>query len=81
MGPMLCAGRTQPDWKPVTRFLDHSSLAAATVRLRRVEGDRDITWQRVAEALGISSSRFPSRIHSLQTQRLQKCPPISLVGC
>ena len=37
----------------VSRFLDHSSLAVTTVYLRRLEGDRDTTWQRVAEALGI----------------------------
>jgi site-specific recombinase XerD len=40
----------------VSRFLDHSSLAVTSVYLRRLEGDRDTTWQRVAEALGISNS-------------------------
>ena len=38
----------------VSRFLDHSSLAVTTVFLRRLEGDRDTTWERVAEALGVS---------------------------
>jgi site-specific recombinase XerD len=37
----------------VSRFLDHSSLAVTSVYLRRLEGDRDTTWQRVAEAIGI----------------------------
>jgi integrase len=37
----------------VSRFLDHSSLAVTTVYLRRLEGDRDTTWQRVAEAIGV----------------------------
>jgi integrase len=36
----------------VSRFLEHSSLAVTSVYLRRLEGDRDTTWQRVAEALG-----------------------------
>ena len=38
----------------VSRFLDHSSLAVTTVYLRRLEGDRDTTWQQVAQALGVS---------------------------
>jgi hypothetical protein len=37
----------------VTRFLDHSSLAVTTVYLRRLEGDRDTTWQQVARAIGL----------------------------
>jgi site-specific recombinase XerD len=37
----------------VSRFLDHSSLAVTSVYLRRLEGDRDTTWQRVAEAIGV----------------------------
>ena len=39
----------------VSRFLDHSSLAVTTVYLRKLEGDRDGTWQHVAEAIGIQS--------------------------
>ncbi len=39
----------------VSRFLDHSSLAVTTVYLRRLEGDRDTTWQQVAATLGIYS--------------------------
>jgi integrase/recombinase XerD len=37
----------------VSRFLDHSSLAVTTVYLSRLEGDRDNTWQWVAEAIGV----------------------------
>lgn len=36
----------------VSRFLDHSSLAVA-VYLRRLEGDRDTTWQQVAKAIDV----------------------------
>jgi len=36
----------------VSRFLDHSSLAV-TVYLRRLEGDRDTTWQQVAKAIDV----------------------------
>jgi integrase len=37
----------------VSRFLDHSSLAVTTVYLRRLEGQEDRSWQKVAEAIGI----------------------------
>jgi site-specific recombinase XerD len=37
----------------VSRFLDHSSLAVTSVYLRQLEGDRDTTWQQVAEAIGL----------------------------
>ena len=37
----------------VSRFLDHSSLAVTTVYLRRLEGEEDRGWGKVAEALGI----------------------------
>ncbi len=37
----------------VSRFLDHSSLAVTTVYLRRLEGEEDRGWGRVAEALGV----------------------------
>ncbi len=37
----------------VSRFLDHSSLAVTTIYLRRLEGDRDNTWQQVATVLGV----------------------------
>ena len=37
----------------VSRFLDHSSLAVTTVYLRRLEGQEDRGWQKVAEALGV----------------------------
>jgi integrase len=36
----------------VSRFLDHSSLAVTTTYLRRLEGQEDLGWGRVAEAIG-----------------------------
>lgn len=44
------AGETLED---VSRFLDHSSLAVTTVYLRRLEGEQDRSWAKVAEAIGI----------------------------
>ncbi len=38
----------------VSRFLDHSSLAVTTTYLRRLEGQEDKSWAKVAEAIGIS---------------------------
>jgi site-specific recombinase XerD len=43
------AGETVED---VSRFLDHSSLAVTTVYLRRLEGEKDLSWAKVAEAIG-----------------------------
>jgi integrase len=37
----------------VSRFLDHSSLAVTTTYLRRIEGQEDTGWARVAEVLGL----------------------------
>ena len=37
----------------VSRFLDHSSLAVTTVYLRRLEGEQDRRWEKVAEAIGV----------------------------
>jgi integrase/recombinase XerC len=37
----------------VSRFLDHSSLAVTTTYLRRLTGEEDRGWPRVAEALGV----------------------------
>ena len=37
----------------VSRFLDHSSLAATTTYLRRLEGQEDKGWGKVAEAIGV----------------------------
>ncbi len=37
----------------VSRFLDHSSLAVTTVYLRRLEGEQDRSWAKVAEAIGL----------------------------
>jgi integrase/recombinase XerC len=37
----------------VSAFLDHSSLAVTTVYLRRLEGQEDRAWERVAEAIGV----------------------------
>ena len=44
------AGQSVED---ISRFLDHSSLAVTTVYLRRLEGQRDRGWGKVAEALGV----------------------------
>ncbi len=44
------AGETVED---VSRFLDHSSLAVTTVYLRRLEGQEDRSWSKVAEVLGV----------------------------
>jgi len=40
----------------VSRFLDHSSLGVTTVYLRRLEGQEDKSWGRVAEAIGLGAS-------------------------
>jgi len=37
----------------VSRFLDHSSLAVTTTYLRRLEGQEDPGWGKVAEAIGV----------------------------
>ena len=37
----------------VSRFLDHSSLAVTTVYLRRLEGETDRSWGKVAQAIGV----------------------------
>jgi integrase len=37
----------------VSRFLDHSSLAVTTIYLRRLEGQEDQGWGKVAEAIGV----------------------------
>lgn len=37
----------------VSRFLDHSSLAVTTTYLRRLEGQEDKSWFKVAEAIGL----------------------------
>jgi len=37
----------------VSRFLDHSSLAVTTIYLRRLEGQEDTGWGKVAEAIGL----------------------------
>jgi site-specific recombinase XerD len=37
----------------VSRFLDHSSLAVTTTYLRRLEGQQDSSWEKVAEAIGV----------------------------
>ncbi len=44
------AGETVED---VSRFLDHSSLAVTTVYLRRLEGEQDQGWVKVAQAIGV----------------------------
>ena len=37
----------------VSAFLDHSSLAVTTVYLRRLDSQRDTSWQQVAAAIGV----------------------------
>jgi hypothetical protein len=37
----------------VSRFLDHSSLAVTTTYLRRLEGQEDRGWDKVAQAIGL----------------------------
>jgi integrase/recombinase XerC len=37
----------------VSRFLDHSSLAVTSTYLRRLEGQEDLGWGKVAEAIGV----------------------------
>ena len=37
----------------VSRFLDHSSLAVTTTYLRRLEGQEDKSWEKVAMTLGL----------------------------
>jgi site-specific recombinase XerD len=37
----------------VSRFLDHSSLATTTTYLRRLEGQEDRSWEKVAEAIAL----------------------------
>jgi hypothetical protein len=37
----------------VNQFFDHSSLAVTTVYLRRLEGQTDESWGKVAEAIGV----------------------------
>ncbi len=45
------AGETVED---VSRFLDHSSLAVTTVYLRRLEGEKDKSWVKVAAVIGLT---------------------------
>ncbi len=37
----------------VSQFLDHSSLAVTTVYLRQLEGEQDLSWGKVAQAIGL----------------------------
>jgi hypothetical protein len=37
----------------ISQSLDHSSLAVTTVYLRRLEGQKDRGWGKVAEAIGV----------------------------
>src|SRR5688572_4938631 len=44
----------------VSRFLDHSNLATTTTYLRRLEGQEDRGWEKVAEAIGVQTvTRIP----------------------
>jgi integrase len=44
------AGETIEDF---SRFLDHSNLATTTTYLRRLEGETDKSWAKVALAIGV----------------------------
>ena len=37
----------------VSRFLNHSNLATMTTYLRRLEGQEDRSWEKVAQAIGV----------------------------
>jgi site-specific recombinase XerD len=37
----------------VSQFLDHSSLAVTSIYLRRLEGEHDRSWEKVAQAIGV----------------------------
>ena len=50
--PVRDAGETVEE---VSRFLDHSSLAVTSTYLRRLEGQKDRSWSRVADAIGLAS--------------------------
>jgi integrase len=49
----------------VSAFLDHSALATTTVYLRRFEGQRDQSWEHVAEA--IAAQGWSNRSGSIDT--------------
>ena len=54
----------------VSRFLDHSSLAVTTTYLRRLEGQEDQSWAKVAEAiLGLVCDAPSIQFHQLQAVR------------
>jgi len=42
----------------VSQFLDHTSLGVTTTYLRRLEGQEDNNWHKVAEVIGVESSYF-----------------------
>lgn len=39
----------------VSQFLDHSRLAVTSVYLKRLEGEKDTGWSRVAAAIGVAA--------------------------
>jgi integrase len=47
----------------VSRFLDHSSLAVTTTYLRRLEGQEDKSWEKVAAAIGFWSGSEQDTMH------------------
>ncbi|MBI2862134.1 MAG: tyrosine-type recombinase/integrase [Chloroflexi bacterium] len=55
----------------VSRFLDHSSLAVTTVYLRRLEGQEDRSWAKVAEVLGVYLASRKFAVRSVQTVPLR----------
>ena len=52
----------------VSQFLDHSSLGVTTTYLRRLEGQQDEGWDRVAAAIGVQSPAPPNGNPSCPTR-------------
>ena len=75
---LRCAvGETVED---VSRFLDHSSLAVTTTYLRRLEGQEDQSWAKVAEGdRGLVCDAPPIQFHQLQAVCGRR--PRENVGC
>ena len=57
----------------VSRFLDHSSLAVTTTYLRRLEGQEDRSWARVAEAIGSNSMGRASNLLKASARAISGC--------
>jgi site-specific recombinase XerD len=51
----------------VSRFLDHSNLSTTTTYLRRLEGQGDSSWEKVAQAIGIKANKHKMKIPARRT--------------